>query len=230
MELELIESESPRDRFQYAVTVLILLVTILAAGTALLQTHASVRESRASRETVAKAMQLMGELQRSSQQSVYEIGVFAESLAHSMDSVALLAASLELEGAGKQQDAAVYRDRAGVAQAQAEALRSLSILLTDPRYAPQEEGGIPALDAYVADHNAPIQDLLVEQQEAAEDANRWGKKADTYTSVATILAVTLFLYGLSLVIHGRVRYLFAFVGTGVAGVALLWTLWTLVMA
>lgn len=231
MELELpdqAQKEAPRDRFQFVVTVLILLVTILGATVALLQTHASVNESRASRDSVVKAIQLMGELQRSTQESAYEIGVVAEFAAHSLDGIALQATALELEGAGRSTEAAAYWERAQVLEAQAETLRALSILLSDPAYAPQGESLTPNAQAYVDDRLAPVQELLAQQNAAAETANRWGDKADAYISVATVLAITLFLYGISLIIRGRIRYLFALVGTVVAGLALLWTLWMLI--
>ena len=228
MELEPPVEEAPQDRFQYVVIVLILLVTILGAGVALLQTHASVNENRASRESVAKAVQLMGELQRSGQQSAYELGLAADFAAHSMDSIASQATALELEGAGQSEEAAAYWERAEVLEAQAQAIRSLSLLFTDPRYAPQGDDLIPDAAAYAADLQAPIQELLAQQQEAAGAANRWGDKADAYTSIVTVLAVALFLYGLSLVVRGRIRYFLATVGTAVAGLALLWTVWTLV--
>jgi hypothetical protein len=229
MELEQPVEEAPRDRFQYVVIVLILLVTILGASVALLQRHASVNESRASRETVAKAVQVMGELQRRGQQAAYDVGVTADFAATSMDAIALQGTALELEQAGRREEATAYRERAAVLEAQAEALRSLSILFSDPRYAPQGENMTPNVAAYMADWQIPIQALLAEQQAAAERANRWGDKADTYTSVTTILAVSVFLYSLSLIVRGRLRYLFTLVGSGVVGLALLWVLWMLVV-
>lgn len=228
MELERPLEEAPQDRFQYLVIVLILLVTILAAAVALLQTHASVNESRASRESVAKAVQLMGELQRNSQRSAYELSLVADFAAYSMDGMALQGTALELEGAGRSEEAAAYWERAEVVEAQAQALRSLSVLFTDPRYAPRGDDLRPDVETYFADWQAPIQELLAQQNEAAGAANRWGDKADAYISVITVLGVSLFLYGLSLVIRSRLRYLFALVGTAVAGLALLWTVWTLV--
>jgi hypothetical protein len=230
MELETPIQETPRDRFQYVVTVLILLTTILGAIVALLQTNASVHEGLASRQTLAMAVQLMGELQRSSQRSAYEIGVVADYTAHSMDVITLQATALELEGNGQSDEAAAYWGRAQVLEAQAEALRSLSVLYTDPRYAPQGDEFAPNAEAYADDQMAPILELLEEQNAAVDTARQWGSKADAYTSVITILAVTLFLYGLSLIIHGRVRYIFAIVGTAVAGMALLWTGWTFLLS
>jgi hypothetical protein len=229
MDLEQPIEEAARDRFQYAVVILILLVTILGAGVALLQRHASVNESRASRETVAKAVEVMGELQRRGQQAAYDVGVTADFAATSMDAIALQGTALELTQAGRREEAIAYQGRAAVLVAQAEALRSHSILLTDPRYAPQGESVTPDVATYMADWQAPIQALLAEQQAAAERANRWGNKADAYTSITTMLAVSVFLYSLSLIIRGRLRYLFALVGSGVVGLALLWVLWALVM-
>lgn len=229
MELEQSLDETPRDRFQYVVTVLILLVTILGASVAMLQTHASVRESQASRDSMAMAVQLMGQLQRTGQQSAYDLGVVADFTATSMDNIALQATALELEGADQGEEATIYWERAGVVEAEAQALRNLSVLFTDPRYAPKGDDLVPDLLAYYADWQAPLQELLAEQQDAADAANRWGDRADAYTSIATTLAVSLFLYGLSLIVHSRLRYLFALVGTGIAGLTLLWMLWTLVL-
>ncbi len=130
MELEQPVEETPRDRFQYVVIVLSLLATILGTGVALLQRHASVNESRASRATVALAIQVMGELQRRGQQAAYDVGLTADYAAISMDAIALQGTAL---------------------------------------------------------------------------------------------------YSLSLIIRNRLRYLFALVGSGVVGLALLWVLWTLVM-
>jgi hypothetical protein len=229
MELEQPIEETPQDRFQYVVTVLILLVTILGASVAMLQTHASVHESRASRDSMARAVQLMGQLQRAGQQSAYDLDVVADFTATSMDSIALQATALELEGADQSEEATIYWERAEVVEAEAQALRNLSVLFTDPRYAPKGDDLMPDLLAYYADWQVPLQELLAEQQDAADAANRWGDRADAYTSIATTLAVSLFLYGLSLIVHSRLRYLFALVGTGIAGLTLLWMLWTLVL-
>jgi len=230
MELEIPIEESSRDRFQYVVIVLILLVTILGAVVALLQTHASVREGQASRESVALAVQLVGKLQRSSQRSAYELGLVADFTAYSMDALAVQATALELEVNDQSEEAATYWERAETLMAQAEALRTLSTLFNDPRYAPQGDDFIPDAEAYAKDEMAPIQELLAEQNTAAGAANRWGSKADVYTSIVTILAVSLFLYGLSLIIRGRLRYIFTLVGTLVAGASLLWVAWALMMA
>lgn len=229
MELKPLEVEqAPRDRLRFLVTVLILSVTILAAVAALLQTHASTRESQASRDCVAKAIQLMGELQRSGQRSAYEVALATDFTVHMMDSIAMQGTALELEMNENSEEAAAYWERAEVLDAQAQALRALSTLFSDPRYAPQGDSLTPNVEAYLADWQAPIQDLLAQQQQAADLANQWGDKADAYASIITTLALALFLYGLSLVIHGRTRYLFVVTGTSVTALATLWTLWTMI--
>jgi len=227
MELETPIEVSPQDRFQYAATVLILLVTILGAVVAMLQTHASVRENQASRQSLAMAVQLMGELQRSSQRSAYELGLVADLAVHTMDLIALQATALDLEDADQNEEAAAYWERAEVLEAQTQALRETSLLFTDPRYAPQGDDIVPDTEAYAEDEMEPIHELLAEQNRAAEEATRWESKADAYTSVITILAVSLFLYGLSMIIRSRLRYIFLLVGTIVSGMGLLWTAWIL---
>ncbi len=224
MEIQPPVDESPKGPFQYIVTVLILFTTILGACVALLQAHASVHEDQAARDKIALAIQVMGELQRSGQETTYELGVLADHTVLSMEVIALQATALELEQDGRSAEADTYQQRAEIVQAQADALRPLSLLLTDPRYAPQGDEVSPDIASYVADVQGPVQDLLARQQEAAELTDQWGAKADAYTSIITILAIATFLFGLSLVIQGRARYLFVGAGVLVVLLALLWTI------
>ncbi|TET54656.1 MAG: hypothetical protein E3J64_01595 [Anaerolineales bacterium] len=222
---------SRSDRFHLLVAGLILLVTILGAGVALLGTHASVLESQATRGSVVMAVELMGALQSGSLRAAYDTDIVVDMAAKMMETAALWQAALDLELEGRSDEAALYATRAEELEAEILAMSGLSVLYTDERYAPQGENDLlPDLDAYSADWREPIDQLLEEQQEQAEAADRWGDKADAHTSVGTVLALSLFLYGLSLAIRGRVRLIFTGVGTLLVLLALLWTAWTIVVA
>jgi len=53
---------------------------------------------------------------------------------------------------------------------------------------------------------------VTSQNTAADAYNRWSGKADSYTSVLTILAVAFFLFGLAQALSLRLRLLFAILG------------------
>ncbi|MDH4138635.1 MAG: tetratricopeptide repeat protein, partial [Anaerolineae bacterium] len=78
---------------------------------------------------------------------------------------------------------------------------------------------------YHVDTNLITTTVLLEQRAfAIETANIWNGKADGYVTILTLLAVSLFLYGLSTTIKGDTRYLFAVVGTFLVSLSLLWSL------
>jgi tetratricopeptide (TPR) repeat protein len=54
-------------------------------------------------------------------------------------------------------------------------------------------------------------------------ANDYGNKADAYVALLTVLAVALFLLGLSLTVSGRGRYFLALPGVGIAIICLVWS-------
>lgn len=53
---------------------------------------------------------------------------------------------------------------------------------------------------------------MTSQNTAADAYNRWSGKADSYTSVLTILAVAFFLFGLAQALSLCLRLLFAIFG------------------
>ena len=88
-------------------------------------------------------------------------------------------------------------------------------------------------------NGAPVQDLAgadsvngklqsapdkarLEQEVFSNKANDYGNKADSFVALLTVLAVGLFLIGLSLTLSGRGRYYLAIPGVAIAVVCLLW--------
>ncbi|MEY2453381.1 MAG: hypothetical protein QOD92_2955 [Acidimicrobiaceae bacterium] len=78
-----------------------------------------------------------------------------------------------------------------------------------------------ALDSQL--QTAPDEARLT-QKVFANKANDYGNKADSYVALLTVLAVGLFLIGLSLTVTGRGRYFLAVPGVAVAIVCLGWSL------
>jgi tetratricopeptide (TPR) repeat protein len=62
----------------------------------------------------------------------------------------------------------------------------------------------------------------LKQKVFASKANDYGDKADSYVALLTVLAVSLFLTGLSLTVGGRGRYLLAIPGVAIALVCVGW--------
>jgi hypothetical protein len=219
-----------RGHFDLLVTSLILVVTVLGAGVALLQTAASVRESQASRGSVVTAVELMGALENGSLRAAYDTRIAVAAVTKMMEYGSCRLAAIQLLMDGRVEEAAVYERKAEQAEAESTAATALSVLLADARYAPEDAGtGMPDIEAYMEDWREPVDLLLDEQREQAEAASRWGDRADAYTSIASVLALSLFLYGLSLSVRTRAQLLFAAVGTLLACVALGSTAWTLLL-
>ncbi len=97
----------------------------------------------------------------------------------------------------------------------------LTPLLSEPYY--DEDSGYSDLTTYHADINLVTTTMLLEERAfTVARANVWNAKADNFVTVITLLAVTLFLYGLSTTVKGGMRYFFAVVGVVLVGAAVLW--------
>ena len=224
--LEPMVEEPPRSRFEYLVAVLIMVTTVLGVTVAFLQTHASVQEDRAARAAEVYAIQTMGELVQNGYISDYQAGLLYDSISLQQLALARQFGQLTASQQGESELAAEYEHEAGRLEAMREALVPYSILLSDPRYAPQGDSIVPNLQLWAEDVMAPALELLAQQNASADERDAWGAKAGRYVSIITLSAVALFLYGLSLVTKTRVRLIFVAVGIMLTGASALWTLIT----
>jgi hypothetical protein len=224
--LEAMLEEPPRSSFDYVVAVLIMVTTLLGVTVAFLQTHASVQEDRAARDAEVYAIQTMGAIVQNGYVSDYQAGLVYDSI--SLEQLALARQFGQLTAAQQDESdlAAQYEREAGRLEAMREALVPYSILLSDPRYAPQGGSIVPNLQLWAEDTMAPALELLAKQNAAVEERDSWGAKAGRYVSIITLSAVALFLYGLSLVTKSRVRLIFVAVGVVLTGASGLWTVIT----
>ena len=210
------------NRFKTLVLVLTLLNTIFAAVLSGLQVDANIRASDANRDSQYYAVLVSDELIREGQQSAYDMKLLTTIIKDTQQSLVMNFTALELEQAGDDENTADLQIQSQVAEARSNTGKSFSRFYSDPRYAPTEEGGTPMLDTYIADQFQISNELLEKQNTAADDYQKWNRKADAYVAVLTILAITFFLLGLAQS-SDRMRLFFAVSALVITLGAVLWT-------
>lgn len=217
------------DRYKNLVIILTVLTTVLAAVLAALQSDASIRADIANRDSQFYAVQLSGELHRVGLATNYDFNVFGNYLTDLQQATILELTALEQEQAGDVKAAQATRELSAIAQARADLGEKFTVFYTDPRYAPKEDGGMPDTDQYLTDLNDKMNAILAKQNEAADAYGKWNRKADSYVTALTILAVAFFLFGLAQAVKSaRMRLTFAGFGFVVILITLLVTFFTLI--
>jgi tetratricopeptide (TPR) repeat protein len=205
------ESTAPstEDRFKRLIAFLIALVTVFIAVISYLQSDAGARDDAANRDTKRYALEAFGKQvsgdarvnfdYNSAYQSYYELDLLAQ------------AAQVVGDDASANRYLAL-RDR----------MTSLSPMLEPPYF--DSASGVPNVEAYETDTYIVEITALKERFAAASIVkDAWDTKANTYIVHLTLLAVSLFLFGLSTTISGKTtRWIFAGVGSVVAVVATAW--------
>jgi len=210
------------DRFRIFILVLTLLNTIFAALLSGLQVDANIRADRANRNSQYYALLAANELVRIGYQSAYDFELFSNILKDAQQSTVMELTALELEQAGEEESAAQLLTQSQVAEARSDQGVTLSLLYNDPRYAPSEPGGVPDLEAYLADQSKAPNDFVAQQNAATDDYHRWDGKADAYIAVLSILVIAFFLLGLAQSTT-RMRLFFALSALAVMLIAAVWT-------
>jgi len=204
------------ERFEKLVVVVITLVTVMAALIAFLQSWADGNAVRYARQSQALSIEAMGHDMSSRQRYSHDFDLYVTW--NEWDYRRLRAAYLGQILKNEQ------------ATAIAEMIIPMTPLLAEgsPYYELEAEDA--AVMRYYADTNLITTTILMEQRAFTTTvANHWNNKGDGFVTVLTVLAVALFLYGLSTTIGGAVRYLFALAGTFLVGVCVVWTLALVVM-
>ena len=189
---------------------------------------AARRASTSNRGSQVDAILAAGELHRQGLQAAYDTSVFAGFLKDSQEATVLQLTALQQQQSGDPQGSTASLLQASVSQARADTAMKFSIFFNDSRYAPKGAGGMPDMQAYLKDSYAAANDLVAKQNAASDDYNRWNRKGDSYTSILTLLAVSLFLFGLAQALSPRLRLLFAIFGLAAVASAGFWTLLVLV--
>ena len=76
-----------------------------------------------------------------------------------------------------------------------------------------------------------VNEIVAQQNQAADLYNAWDRKADSYITALTVLAVAFFLFGLAQALKDtRIRLIFAVFGVVVIAFSLLITVTTLLQS
>jgi hypothetical protein len=190
-------STSNIDRFRVLILALTLLNTIFVAILSGLQVDANIRADRANRDSQYYALLASNEVIRFGHQSAYDLKLVATTIQQAQQSLVMQLTALELEEAGEQGSAEALVTQSEVSQARADKGFSLSVLYADPRYAPEEPGGLPNETAYLEDLSEAANEYVTRQNTASDAYHKWDNKADAYIAVLSILAIAFFLLGLA---------------------------------
>jgi hypothetical protein len=216
------ESTPNTDRFRTLVLVLTLINTIFAATLSGLQVDANIRANNANRDSQYFALLASNELVRLGQQSAYDLELFANTVKDTQQSLVMEFTALELEKNGDKESAARLRSQSEISKARSEKGVSLSLLYSDPRYAPTEPDGMPDFQAYLDDQSQGPNDLVAKQNAASDAYHKWNGKADAYVAILTVLAIAFFLLGIAQS-SARMRLFFAGSAVVIMALAAVWT-------
>jgi hypothetical protein len=221
------ETNGNSTQWRRLTVALAMITTVAASLIAGLQTDADIRTDVANRDSQYYAILTSGELFRQGLQSDYDFATLSAAVKDSQEATLLEFTALEQESRSEAVAASSTRLRASLALARADRLGALSVILTDPTYAPDREGDLPDMEAYLADSFEESNRLLALQNQAADDYDRWNRKSDAYVGILALMAMGLFLFGLAQAANLRTRKAFAVLGASVLGLGLVWTLLSL---
>ena len=196
-------------RFKRVVAILIAVVTTAIALVGYLQSDAGARDDAANRDTKRYAMEALGRRISGDARVNYDYNSAYQTY-YELDLLAIGAANV-----GDDEAAARYT-------ALRDQVPALSPMLAAPYFDPAS--GALNVAKYEADVYLVEITALTERFTAASAVkDAWDGKANTYIVHVTLLAVALFLYGLSTTVSGgATRLVFTAAGTAIAVVAAVW--------
>ncbi|MEM7346403.1 MAG: tetratricopeptide repeat protein [Chloroflexota bacterium] len=197
------------EPFERMIAILIALATLLIAVAALLEANAEAQVAQAIRRSQQFAIQAIGVQASGETQTGY---AWTEAYRNWLewDQRVFLAEVDENPGAARRYEA--IRDRA----------RGLSPLLAPPYFEPEEDE-FPNIRAFEATTYVVENTILAERFIAAIDlADALEDKEKAYGTHILLLTVSLFLFGLSTTVVGRVSWLFVGLGAVIANISLAW--------
>jgi hypothetical protein len=215
---------SKPERGKTLVLLLTLLNMVLVAAISALQVDATVRANQANRDSQYYAIQVTGSLVQTSAQSDFDLNTYSKWLTDTQQALVADYSALQRHSANDQQGYEQLTFESLIYQAQAGQAKTLSILLTDPAYAPASDQASPDMSAYLSDLNATSLALVQKQNNASDAYHRWSNKSDSYVALLTVLAVAFFLLGVAQMSRPNVRLLFSAFAIGVMGIGILWAL------
>lgn len=198
------------ESFERMVGILIAVVTIIAAIAGYLQVQAGTNSNEALRQSQTYAIRAVGLKASGEVESSAWTDIIR--LREELLSLAILAEDEDNPAAAANFRKIITR------------LEQLSPVLAAPYFDPATDEE-PDLAAYEADSYLVESTTLSEQFINTFAVNEgWSNKANNYVTHITLLAVSLFLFGLSVTVAGRVRWLFVLMGLAFTILTVIWML------
>ena len=215
---ELDDIDEAAEPFKRRLAVVVVLITLFGAIVAYLQTVESNKEDNAARNAAISAVSGLGAQVDASARFASASRVLSQSdVLLQRQAINAGRANQSASGSAESFEYAAAAERLAAVRA---AIAAASPL-TRPREA--DEDPIDPVALAASFEEGPDVARLRQTVEATL-ANDHGGKADTFVAILTVLAVALFLIGLSLTVQGTARYALALPGCVIAGVCLLWSL------
>ena len=212
-----IDLDPETSTFRRRIALTVVLITLLGAIVGFLQQRSSNQEDNAARDAQIAAITGLGsQVQASTDfQSNYTIFVDSELLNRRF-----------IESGNRQRTVppgSVESDRFGLDAARWAAVRDAVAPLTELSDDEYLSGNVTDPSLLQAELDVEPDEARLEQGVLADRADDFGGKADSYVAVLAVLAVALFLLGLSLTVTSRARYYLAGPGFVVAVMCIGWT-------
>ena len=202
-----IEVDDDAPQFRRRLALIVVLITLFGAVVAYLHEQNSNLEDNAAREAQIQAIQGFGQQVGSATETNFDFQVFVQLQ---------LLQRRQLVAQSRQRS--TDSDLATAYGADATRWGALSAAMSDG--APEQSDD--DVNTVAAKLQVAPDEARLTQQVFAGKANDYGNKADAYVALLTVLAVGLFLIGLSLTVSGRGRYLLAIPGVAVAVICVGW--------
>ncbi|MEO6350522.1 MAG: hypothetical protein ABIP53_07710 [Candidatus Limnocylindrales bacterium] len=212
-------SDQSPDRLSGVVAVVIAFATLVAAVTGFLQADTANRAGERRDEAEQLSLQALSSAQTSQQNAQVELETFARWIEQRTQAGNALLASLYASSDPERQNELLLEQ----ARWQTVAAATLTQSDIDPssEFGPEQDPAFP--NRYFSKAAEESLRLNALQDAANEEASQLDQRAAAYTAILAMLAVALYLFGLTLAVGGRWRRLgFLSVGAGLLGVGVLW--------
>jgi hypothetical protein len=216
------------ERGKTLVLLLTLLNMVLVATISALQVDATIRSNQANRDSQYYAILVAGSLVQTGAQSEFDLNTYSKWLADTQQSLVAGYSALQRQSANDQQGYEHLTFESMIYQAQADQEKTLSLLLTDPAYAPASDQASPNVAAYMSDLNEIAVAQVQKQNDASDAYHRWNDKSDSYVAVLTVLAIAFFLLGVAQMSQPNIRLLFSAFAIVVISIGFIWMLMLLI--
>ncbi len=197
------------DNFEKIMTILMAVVTVIISVIALLQGSDGTKAALAKTQAQQYAMNTMGLKATGQVQAGY---AWTDAYQH------------WIQWDAKAEQAKLAQDAASAKRYEAvrDQVTELSPLLKKPYFEPTTKE-IPDIAAFEATNYVISATLMTEKFiDAVRLDGEYGDKEDAYNAQQLLLAMTMFLYGLSTTTSGRIKWLFVVIGTLMANFSLIW--------